>query len=89
MAGSMDGVKRMTDFEKYLLLKDRADKTGQPEEVNGLSQLLHLIQFMHAEEESWKQHKNRMNEWKNNIIKSVEESLKQLEEDKGEMIWED
>lgn len=73
----------MSSFAKYLWLKDRADKTGHSEEVRGLSQLLHLIQFMNAEEESWEQHKMRMNEWKNNIIKAIEADLKQLEEDKG------
>lgn len=70
----------MRDFEKYMELKKRAEKTGHPEEVQGLSQLLFMIQFMNAEEASWRKHKKDMKEWKNNIIKSVEDSLRRLEE---------
>lgn len=72
--------ERMNDFEKYLELKERAKKTGSPEEIRGLPQLLHIIQFMNAEECSWKQHKKHMNEWKNTIVKSIESDLKHLEE---------
>lgn len=74
----------MGDFEKYISLKDRADSTGHPEEVCGLPQLLHIIQFITAEEESWSKHRQKMNEWKNNIIKTIEADLKRLEERKRE-----
>lgn len=69
----------MSDFEKYIELKDRACKLGVSNEICGLPQLLHIIQFMNAEEESWKKHRKKMNEWKNNIIRDIERHLKEHE----------
>lgn len=69
----------MSDFEKYMELKERAFKLGIVDEIRDLSHLLHIIQFMNAEEESWKAHKKRMNEWKNNIIREIERQLKEHE----------
>ena len=71
----------MSDFEKYIELKDRACKLGIVDEICGLSQLLHIIQFMNAEEESYKAHRKKMNEWKNNIIRDIEKQVKEHETD--------
>ena len=68
----------MSDFEKYIELKDRACKLGVSNEICGLSQLLHIIQFMNAKE-SWKKHRKKMNEWKNNTIRDIERRLKEHE----------
>ena len=69
----------MSGFEKYMELKERACKLGIVDEIGGLSQLLHIVQFMNAEEESWKAHRKKMNEWKNNMVKDIERQLKEHE----------
>ena len=69
----------MSDFEEYIELKDRACKLGVSNEIRDLSQLLHIIQFMNAEEKSWEAHKKKMNDWKNNIVRDIERQLKEYE----------
>lgn len=79
LAEKLKGGAGMSDFEKYMELKERACKLGIVDEIGGLSQLLHMVQFMNAEEESWKAHRKKMNEWKNNMVKDIERQLKEHE----------
>lgn len=67
-------------FKDYMELKERAEKAGV-QDSSALKQLLHLIQGKKIASEYYKRYMNEMNEWEKNIAKSVEQEIKEKEND--------
>ncbi len=65
-------------FDKYLLLKSKVQEAGI-EDCHALKQYLHICQVFNMEQESFDTHKRKVENWLNNIEKSIREEIKAAE----------
>ena len=68
----------MTDFERYLKLKEMYGGIADEE----LKQYLHIVQVMSIEEKSYNKHQTELESWLKNIRKAMEQRKKEAQEEK-------